>query len=326
MNMNSSSSSSSPNLTTVDGSYLDLCTQMPGMPGCKMGELCKANPSAFPSPYCTPLSLLSDICALDMPSMRGCKLHPTVCPKSSPPQDCAPLPSLPTSQQLATNIRGICTSMSMKGCDACPALVSDATTGYEDCDMLGTYASLCQQMPGMEQCGLFKQLCAGPAGGSALCVGGAGIPLAPQMKMYFHTGINDYVLFENWVPTTQAAYAAAIIGSLLLGVLFELWLLIVGFVDGTLAAKGIGSTVGEKTGTVPRVSKGKLVRSLVRGGMRMVTAFLAYILMLLAMTYNAGIFAAVIIGLGLGSMLFGGYEHPYTATSTGKNGGADLCC
>jgi hypothetical protein len=55
-----------------------------------------------------------------------------------------------------------------------------------------------------------------------------------------------------------------------------------------------------------------LLRSLFRGVMHFVAMGLSYLLMLAAMSFNVAIFFAVITGLAVGTMLFGGSKtyHP----------------
>ncbi|KAJ3328950.1 hypothetical protein HDU76_008951 [Blyttiomyces sp. JEL0837] len=60
-------------------------------------------------------------------------------------------------------------------------------------------------------------------------------------------------------------------------------------------------------------------RALARGGIRIVTAVLAYLLMLIIMNFNAGLFFAAILGLGFGSAIFGGIPAALTAPATTAN-------
>ena len=39
------------------------------------------------------------------------------------------------------------------------------------------------------------------------------------MQMYFHTGLNDYILFKQWVPCTTGRYAISVVGIILSGIL-----------------------------------------------------------------------------------------------------------
>lgn len=43
----------------------------------------------------------------------------------------------------------------------------------------------------------------------------------PRMEMFFHTGIYDYILFQDWVPQTMLSYIIAIFGTLALAVVCE---------------------------------------------------------------------------------------------------------
>ena len=41
------------------------------------------------------------------------------------------------------------------------------------------------------------------------------------MKMFFHTGLADYVLFEGWVPRTGLQYVGSVIALFFLSVFYE---------------------------------------------------------------------------------------------------------
>ena len=43
----------------------------------------------------------------------------------------------------------------------------------------------------------------------------------PTMKMFFHTGLADYVLFEGWVPRTGLQYTGTVIALFFLCVFYE---------------------------------------------------------------------------------------------------------
>ncbi|KAJ3271542.1 hypothetical protein HK104_004680, partial [Borealophlyctis nickersoniae] len=205
-----------------------------------------------------------------------------------------PLPSLPSTTQVAKQIGSICTEMDMSGCDKCK-LPPGAT--YADCDLLGTYSSLCKSMPGMSQCAEWKSMCSTtPTLG--YCAQDASVD-PPVMKMYFHGGISDYVLMESWVPRTGAHYAAAWVSTFLLSILYEATSAAQFVVEDRRARMELSSS------TLPSWSH-TIIAGILRGLVRIWMASLAYILMLIVMTYNVGLFFAAVVGLGVGAAVFGG--------------------
>ncbi|KAJ3300741.1 hypothetical protein HK104_006039 [Borealophlyctis nickersoniae] len=184
--------------------------------------------------------------------------------------------------------------MSMSGCEKC---VIQPGASYAECDLLGVYSGLCKSMPGMSQCGEWKSMCRATPG-LGFCQQDASQD-APVMKMFFHTGISDYVLLENWVPRNGGQYAGAWIGTFLLGLVFE----ITTTLHYLLEAR---RTRYELEAVTPLSKSYTVMIAVTRGLIRMWVAFLAYILMLVVMTYNVGLFFAAIVGLGAGAAVFGG--------------------
>ena len=43
----------------------------------------------------------------------------------------------------------------------------------------------------------------------------------PEMRMYFHVGYVDYVLFKQWVPTNQGYYFGTWIVVVIMGIIYE---------------------------------------------------------------------------------------------------------
>lgn len=107
------------------------------------------------------------------------------------------IPFIPSYDQALTNIKSICSSHFMNGCQTCN-LENPA-----DCDLLLLYSQLCKSMPYMSQCSNWKSMCSSSSPFSVsswneLCPSSDRISSDPPiMRMYFHTGIIDYVLFES---------------------------------------------------------------------------------------------------------------------------------
>jgi hypothetical protein len=108
------------------------------------------------------------------------------------------------------------------------------------------------------------------------------------------------------VPKSQSQYILAIFFTLLLGIFYEAWNTLTLLFDTyygltpPIPPSPTSLTVYILQGFIPTWHT--LVKSLLRVG----TAVVAYFLMLIAMTYNTGLFVAVVVGLGLGHLLFGG--------------------
>ena len=220
----------------------------------------------------------------------------------------------------------------MDGCDNCK-IRSSADT-YSECDLLGTYSYLCQSMPEMSQCSNWMSMCEATPSLSFCATarnGNANAP--PQMRMYFHTGFADYILFEGFVPRTPGEYIGACIFTLLLAILYEAlfawlsiqelkWRVELRQLSNTrrsccgrvaLEDSDSGSTTCLVVPPLPSFLKhfagysngnrGTRIAAM-RGFCKTFMICISYALMLLAMTFNLGIFICVCIGFGLGSFMF----------------------
>ncbi|KAI9329388.1 Ctr copper transporter family-domain-containing protein [Zopfochytrium polystomum] len=162
-----------------------LCDMMDWMPGCTVRRLCGGNgdgendedDNKRREPFCEPFAVLADVCARDMPRMRGCtaynnvreKAPPWLCRPGTAVKQCsavAPLPHLPTTREAQELVGSICGEMDMPGCERCRTAsaalsygvggASSRATGkaaavVKPCDAFAVYAQLCAVMPGMEQ-------------------------------------------------------------------------------------------------------------------------------------------------------------------------------
>jgi len=290
--------------SNVENDLNKLCKSMPGMPGCSLNSLCTAQASLSTEPFCDKFSVLGQICK-DMPEMNGCEDYVSMCKPGSIVQQCtttSPLANLPTTMGTSNNIKSICKEMDMDGCSECAG--SKAGT----CDLISVYSQLCKAMPDMTQCADWLSLCPGFKSGtpSALpycAVDGADSP--PQMRMYFHTGFRDYVLFKEWVPTTGPQYASTVIAIIFMGIFYELILTIRGHVELDWTAKS-SSKLTEYSAQQFKIDS-------MRAGFQFVESSLAYLLMLVSMTFNVGLFLAVIAGITLGTLVFARFRK-YGAT------------
>jgi copper transporter 1 len=211
--------------------------------------------------------------------------------------------------------------MAMPGCERCNI---KETSVYSECDLLGTYSYLCKQMPGMSQCKEYKSMCSSNpsiAGCSQVDEGGSLDP--PIMKMFFHSGFADYVLFESWVPRNALQYWLTLFVCFVAASLYEAlqvfisiretkWILS-GYSKTEVLDHAFGGLGNEKlSSSVSPMSHlcglsmgidGVRIAS-VRGIFRILSTTLGYGLMLLAMTFNVGIFLSIILGFGVGTFIF----------------------
>ena len=111
-----------------------------------------------------------------------------------------------------------------------------------------------------------------------------------QMKMYFHHGMNDFVLFHSWVPCSSGRYVGTLFAIVVLGIF-------TGFLKGVrarleqrwLAQLDLEPCVPEGSwGMIPTGNQRWM--NLVRSAFVFVVVTLDYSLMLASMTFNVGIF------------------------------------
>ncbi|KAL3896547.1 MAG: hypothetical protein SGCHY_004007 [Lobulomycetales sp.] len=296
-----------------------LCRQMPFMVGCSLRKQCQD--AGVTAGTCSSFSLLGSVCAADHPRMGGCRNYRSLClitgsgdqatgpvPTPAIVEQCAveaPVPNLISSLQASNQIKSICNEMNMDGCDRC----TDTGTTYMNCDLLDTYAFLCKAMPDMNQCGEWKSMCAsGSATGpdsaiSSACSLSASSPNnPPTMKMFFHTGINEFVLFRDWIPRTELQYLGTMAVLLILSIFYEFliayqtileatWNLNPGAVVFPFSVPGQQySGMGGKGYTI----------IMIRFVLKFVSATLGYALMLVTMTFNVGLYFSVVLGLAIG--------------------------
>ncbi|TPX57709.1 hypothetical protein PhCBS80983_g03618 [Powellomyces hirtus] len=332
--------------STISASLTSLCTQMDGMPGCSIRKACDEN-DHIPDPYCTPMSLLANICSADMPTMADCRSYVQQCGNATTAANglntqckepaSQPIPALPTSKTTTQHIYSICTEMAMPGCERCT--ITSPTATYASCDLLDTYSLLCKAMPDMAQCADWKAMCAATPGLSYCSSHSHDDP--PVMQMFFHTGLADYVLFQKWVPRTPLQYAGTWLVIFLFGILYEGWNAWIATSEANLLSR----TAKHHDTTTAKTSKNGLIpitpsppralttwtirfkRGLFRAMAKAITVTAAYFLMLVAMTFNVGLFIAVVAGLAVGSAIFTEWTRAAVKAAVLNEANSDeLCC
>lgn len=313
------------------------CKSMPHMVGCTVEHICTSpdsSPKITLSPHCAGFPILKALCA-DMPGMLGCKNYTTMCSDVSVVKEChmQALP-LPKTMALSKTVETMCTTMHMEPCDRCKKQGM-----MLQCDLLRVYSDLCKSM-WMDGCEEWQQLC-DVVPDWPLCVSGgrSGSEEIPTMKMYFHASILDYVLFKEWVPRDGWQYALTIIAVIILGMFYKLLKEGRSIYEGYANHKqkedavnyvgehhsvnhdsGLGETDltnghgrlhhGHSSGVVWEILKGWNWRlEIPRASLAFVETAVGLILMLVAMTFNTGLFLAVCAGAFFGSLLFGRFAH-----------------
>ncbi|EGF84162.1 hypothetical protein BATDEDRAFT_84890 [Batrachochytrium dendrobatidis JAM81] len=211
-----------------------LCGSMPNMPGCSIRKSCTQLPTSKKW-FCKEFSLLADICAADMSGMRDCSNYVKMCKTGTLVKQCydePPIAYLPTTKHAKQLVLDICSDMYMTGCETCQP--ESMCFGFD------VYGSLCLSMPDMPQCNEWKRMCSKepmvhicPLDSPERDHGQNGSPgdtnhrFGPTMKMYFHFGYSDYILFDSWVPRSTFSYALGCLFCFLLAIGYE-FLLVVG--------------------------------------------------------------------------------------------------
>ncbi|EFA85339.1 hypothetical protein PPL_02342 [Heterostelium album PN500] len=313
-------------LANITADIEGLCTSMSFMPVCTIDKVCQDND--LTDGVCTPFSVLADGCQYDMPMMSNCKNYRTLCVANTTVPSCTndqSIKNLGDSKTLGNLIISICTEMNMDACSQCP--VSTTPTGNQlKCDVLTTYSQLCQSMPNMQQCSQWHDMCMTGSQldqsplSSIFCTPPANKQI-PLMRMFFHTGILDYILFEDWVPRTNKQYAGY-------------WFLIFFFAIIFECEKTLRSMLERRWEAVRQrnmeINGEELIQNslikgsfppfdykvdILRGFLHGFELTLSYLLMLVAMTFNVALFFAVIAGTIFGNILVGrfrGYKPKVT--------------
>ena len=241
--------------------------------------------------------------------------------------------------------------MNMAECSTCSSSITSSNQSYASCDIMGTYSKLCQSMPDMSDCKMYSSMCS-----SNPSLSSCSLALSPPpMKMYFHTGILDYVLFESWVPRTIGQYTGAIffIFCLSFGVkgleyISKKWerewkrdqdLFFIRkshskrLEDPALVVVGEQAAVKKESSTstlkpMRNFLKSDFIKvSILRGGMQFLINSIHLLVMLIAMTFNVGFFLVCVLGLTIGAVIFTplSYELQERGSFKEEDGNAGCC-
>lgn len=288
--MNASCADYQPNKNTITAANNDLCGMMP-MTQCTINSLCQQY--KYSGDYCEPFSIYKSIC-MDMSDMSGCSTYNTMCIPGSLVQICnIPTLPLPSASILKANISQICAHMDMVPCSEC-------TGSSSSCDYLKVYSQLCLSMPDMSECVYWKTMC-DDIPDWTLCTASKNNP-TPSMQMYFHWSIMDYVLLQSWVPDSNTTYALTWLAVFLLATLFEF----VKLVRSKYEKKWSEQEYTSLNDAI--VFSGAPFRASVdipRALLHTLEVAWGFLVMLVVMTYNIGLFGAVLAGAFFGMLVVG---------------------
>lgn len=133
-----------------------------------------------------------------------------------------------------------------------------------------------------------------------------------MMKMYFHFGVDETVLFSGWKISTVGGMVASVIGIFIMGMLYEglkyfrefLFKQYVSNIQfSTVAITGESGRVSQ----VHKVEKHKMLSwaHAIQTTLHIIQIIVSYFLMLIFMTYNVWLCLAVVLGAGVGYFIFG---------------------
>jgi len=198
----------------VMNDFNGLCRMMGQMSGCLIEDSCSTHPAGATGTPCAPWTLLADICSsqggASMTTMSGCSKFNQLCRNASTVVErCnTPVtPSLVLYKAAAEDTISMCSSMSsmssMRGCSEC--------TSANACPRpLTSLSTVCMSMD-MGKCGDWEKMCTSnslllPTFCDPQFNTTTGQCEVSSMKMYFHGGLHDMVLFKEWYACTIGQY------------------------------------------------------------------------------------------------------------------------
>lgn len=284
---------------------MNLCMMMPFMNGCSMRDSCEAKGETDGD--CDGFRILKVLC-IDMGGMSGCSHYNSMCntPGSVVAECREEVADVPSTMDTDAMIQDLCASHFMSPCTDYYQCSAGSQTPTTHCDILRIYSDICLSMSGMPDCADHTTMCSTMETDLGYCLGSS-YNLPPVMRMYFHTGERDYILFEGWVPEDRSEYVGSWFAIFLLGILLEFLRACRAFFEyistppacECAARKGLSGFLFER----PFRIRVDFVRAL----LHLVDVTLSLLLMLVAMTFNVGLFLAVVFGAAVGHFLFGRY-------------------
>jgi len=278
-----------------------MCIDM-YMAGCTIRNICNdaKYQNLYPS-FCNPFSIYKEMC-LDMPRMNDCDTFLKMCPSNTSITQCniTTLPNLLSTRTYNDLIKSICTTMDMDGCSDCL---------NKSCDKLTVFSNLCLQMD-MKQCSSWHGLCSNVPKWPICSEGNS---LIPSMKMYFHTGINEYFFLQQWVPQNDGQYVLALILTFIASVGYEFLKLWRNRIGKNYQREKSFSPINEH----PNARAGKISYVLKSSTVYFVEITVGFLVMLLIMTYNVSLCITIVVGRYIGAIICGMIDD-YTPDTTNE--------
>mmetsp|Transcript_8458 Transcript_8458/g.22644 ORF Transcript_8458/g.22644 Transcript_8458/m.22644 type:complete len:449 (-) Transcript_8458:725-2071(-) len=303
-----------------------LCSAMPDMPGCSVRNACQAH-ELTDERVCNGMVLLATLCE-DMPSMSGCRTYDTMCGKGSVIQECsthAPIRRMPSWSESRQAMFDMCEDHPMQQCASC--------TKTHCPDPLASLSGACIDMPDMPECAMFDRWCQANGEGRLAYYcgedGGGSSSGLPSMLMYFHRRVSETVLWRSWVPKTYAEYAGTVAVVILFGIasigvktcvtMLSMWWK----VQASYEHMPLNSFPSSPPPSPPFAAPPLLLcwmphgpqwwQNAIKATISAVSITLDYWNMLIAMTFNVGLFCAVIVGYMLGAFIFASVPDNFAA-------------
>ncbi|KAH8992007.1 Ctr copper transporter [Lactarius akahatsu] len=129
-----------------------------------------------------------------------------------------------------------------------------------------------------------------------------------MMTPYLHFTGGDNLFFKSWRPSSNGAIAGASIALVVLAISERLLFSIRGVLEARWRRSAFFLNAGrtlERDILSSRKSVAKEGDDVARGALYSLQALLSFALMLAVMTFQGAYIISVVIGLGLGEMLFG---------------------
>lgn len=154
----------------INSSLTSICGNNTNLVGCSLWKKCQQ--SKVTRPYCSPYSVLYDVCTTDPVNDSMCGTVNALCARGKDSvnkqcQDIAPFPLLPSTSQVSSFIVSICTDAPvLANCTGIPKKVDGTSLKI---DNLSIYASLCSDLSSLDQCQTWTKMCDGSQNFGPLC-------------------------------------------------------------------------------------------------------------------------------------------------------------
>lgn len=131
------------------------------------------------------------------------------------------------------------------------------------------------------------------------------------MKMFFHTGVSEYILFQSWVPHNESEYTIACFVMFLVAFIYEALVTLHVILEVKWLVKDKRAACFPAMIDDSKFTYSLYISSLSiiikRGVLKFISATIGYSMMLVIMTFNIGLFFSIVSGLTLGCVCFNGY-------------------